>query len=600
MLLPGISQIANTYTPNGDESFAIDRAVTKADEQSLNLLLSFISPDVPDSLIKREAALGLRSFADLASTRISIQRKIEKSILTSLPSTNDRETRIAFVENLGYFGTSSSLPILSDLALDDKDSHVRWASVVAIGRLPDKVNIEILIKAFEVEGITTGENWPSAAALLSLSRRVELADQPVVEPFLCSVLEIGNGVVSRYACLALSRFSTVGKCVFDELLNLLGNEQAEASARGYAALAVSGLLRSVEPSELGKIENLVESLCKQDVLDVEEPEDVWATEFLAELASLLELEDVSVQLNMMLSNVYTDWRADYYDALASYAQAEIAVRSEKYADATDNFMAAIKRLESISTSMESSKGLSLATANFRLDITRARLRLHQLLLSWVDCAGAPPNYLVSEAAEIAAIYRTYSSREAELTGSKQLSQRELTYVVSTRRLVEFLKLLIELDVMSRRKIDEVDADIETIVNQALGYVDDLGDRFHASLARGLEHLVEILRSQLINLRKAFDANVAIGSKLSVVRSVVGEMRTAFSHANWPMPARACPVGGLGRGEIKIITEGLNGNGSRDDPLRFPDDSCSVLNVAIRIIEMAPGGATRVAIKLRIG
>ncbi len=602
VLLPGISQIDTELGQVSSEAVAIDNALTDRDLKALDAVLAFVEPGILDGPTKREAALGLRSFAELASDGISIQRRIERSILTALEQTSDRDTRIALVENLGYFGTEDSVPVLTEKAIDDADPHTRWAAIVALGRVPAAVEIQVLLDAFEVGSAPLEENWPTAATLLSIARRVEESELELVQPLLGRVVGGGEPTLARYACLALSRFTAVNDEVVSALMSLLGDSTAVASTRGYAALAISGLLRSLRDDQLEGVEALVESLHQEQVLGVEEPEDVWATEFLAELASLLEMEAVSAQLNRTLSDAYTDWRADYYYALASYAEAELQVRNEAPADAARNFQDAVRRLEGMEKAIRAEDGLHRATATFRLDITRARLRLHNLLEAWPDAmASQRLDTLIEEADEVAAIYRRYSSHETQLVGPKHLSERELEYVVSTCRLVELLRLLLDLDRATRAPGDDKSVEIIDRVHDAARVLAKLGDRFEASLARGLGGLVSSLQKRIGDLEAVLAVDAAtLRTKQDAVRDELDAVRFAFGRANWPMPARACPVGGLGRGEVSVITEGLSGDGSRNEPLEYKLDGPVVVNVAIKIQEMAPGGSTRAAVRLRVG
>lgn len=579
---------------------AIDRALTSRNAEALNLVLDKVQPSVSDSPMKREAALGLRSFADLATRRISVQRRIERAILVALESTSDRDTRIALVENLGYFGTAESLAVLSDRATHDSDAHTRWAAIVALGRLPCEVDIRILLEAFEHVSSPEDENWPAAAALLSIARRVEEDDLERVQPLLGRVVRTGDATLARYACLALSRFSAVDDQVVDALMELLGDASAEASTRGYSALAISGLLRSLDDAHIHRVEALVDSLHREQVLGVEEPEDVWATEFLAELASLLEMEAVSAQLNRTLSDTYTDWRADYYDALASYAEAELLVRQAAPGDAARSFRAAVRRLEGMNETIRAEDGLHRATVSFRLDICRARLRLHRLLEEWSEAIGGALDALIDEAVEIAAVYKRYSAHETQLVGPKHLSERELEYVLSTGRLVELLKLLLELDRASRTPGAFEGAEIDDRVEEAASVLERLGDRFEASLARGLAGLVSELGGQIRELQAGLAEQATTRSKQVAVRTLLEGVRSEFGRTNWPMPARACPVGGLGRGEVDVVPEGLDGDGTVDSPFSYASTGPVVVNTAIRIQEMAPGGATRASVRLRIG
>ena len=119
--------------------------------------------------------------------------------------------------------------------------------------------------------------------------------------------------------------------------------------------------------------------------------------------------------------------------------------------------------------------------------------------------------------------------------------------------------------------------------------------------KGSKHFVDIsiesVEQIYSTLQKTDDA---FHNKLRASRALVSEIKGLISKTTWPMPARACPLGGLGKGTINIKKEEILGDGTQNTPFIFSRNSTAVINLLVTIEEMAPGGLTTACIEGSFG
>ena len=107
---------------------------------------------------------------------------------------------------------------------------------------------------------------------------------------------------------------------------------------------------------------------------MDEPEAIWGTEFLAELATLLELNERAAELHEVLADMFTDWRSTYCEAVSLYERGEHAVRMADGESALAYFTDARDQLRTLQRDAPTEQ----ATIRFRRDIVSARLACTRL------------------------------------------------------------------------------------------------------------------------------------------------------------------------------------------------------------------------------
>lgn len=576
-----------------DLLWTIETSVDDLSDENLSLLLESVTHS--DQRVALEAALTLRAFSDFIRENSKRQNDTEKRILASIFNIEDEATQCALVENLGYFGGKDSVAALAELLTGEatKD-HVRWATAIALGRLPGVKVEEHLLPALE----HCDHEWTKVALVLAIARNASEGDRKSLELIYRGFLGAENKeIVVRYACLGLSRSSVHDDETAEQLIAILGDDQLGIAVRGYAALAIASALSSYSDTRVGHIERVLGRFSRQSPVDMAEPEAVWGVEFLAELASILEQNEVSASLNGLLAEHFDDWRAGYYTCMMYYEQGESAVRRNGGDDAILEYEKALSALKP-HRSGDAAKDLpreAVATMQFRSDIVQSRLKLQMIIRDWIDAVR--PSDLEGLAGAIAPVYqgyRRYATMTATLGADRQLVDREIAYLRNTSDLVAVIEMLIQFDYKLQIMKASTDVAIE-IQAELVGIIERLeriGNRFSGGFAQSLNELVRKLLNDLIGLERGIrKTNIASMDVLRLARSALSGVRGAFWSASWPMPGRACPVYGLGRATFSIKKEGLMGLGTEDDPFVFPAGSLAVIPVSVHIDEMAPGGAT---------
>jgi HEAT repeat protein len=565
---------------------ALDAAPRQKDEATLDFVLSCLENE--DEVIITEAVQVLRAFESLINSNGQLQTRTEQRLLKAMRSAPDA-VLIYMAEDLGYIGTEASTPALGTLLSDGSQvDDVRWACAIALGRLPGDQVVDALL-----DGLTSEHEWTVAAALLGLSRRAVARNQSVLEPvFGWKLSALAPPLIRRYACLGLSRFDELSAAQLDALTEILGDgsDASPLELKGYAALALSSCLRRCPDTVIKQCERLVDELTRSLPRQKIEPETVWALEFLAELATLLELNDASAQCHAVLSTCFSDWRAPYYKALSKYAEAEGLTPYDKN-KAGELFAEALSVLPKVQDTYVDDR----ATVSFRREIVEARVKMHEVVSRWIDAVD--PRHLPGLADELRAVGAVYArySQPGHLGGQglKQLSEREREYLNSTRRLVDAMADLVRVDAALRM----THTDIEAIRRKLLDIAEKLRplkDEFNNNLARSLFRLVDDVLQRIGVLHAALRSRQD-SAEDDQLRSSVLELRSLFSRATWPMPARACPISGLGRGTLRVMKEDVPGDGTADSPYLYLEGTPAILNVITEIAEMAPGGSTKATV-----
>ncbi|WP_179276592.1 HEAT repeat domain-containing protein [Rhodococcus sp. 14-1411-2a] len=584
--VPGLMNTAD----HSSEWEVFEKCMASRTDTDLGHLLDLLENPASHTL-HREVALGIRAFARVAQSKRSLQRQTERRLLQALGLDRyDDDTRIAIVENLGYVGSSSSLCLLGNLVeKQDEVDHVRWAAATALGRLNLSGSVPFLIS-----GIASTHAWTRAAALLGLSRRIDERDRPEVEPMLAGLLTADDQTVRRYACLAISRFSSVQDDTSSLLLDIIESLETTVALKGYAALAMSSVISSCSERRRQRCETVLSGLVLSIRAELSEPETVWGLEFLAELSTLVELHEVAEELYSELTELFDDWRGGYYDALSLYERGESEVQIG--GDELPYYRSALETLRAIETNDSQAKQAVL----FRIDIVEARLGLQEAIRDWQNTFD-PGQLLLLErhVRGLAAVFARYSSTPSPHQGVKRLSERERDYLVGTKRLVEVLAGTIALEATWRRGTAN-ETEIRALLRNLTDVLRVVAEQFRGQLARGpLALASDAYREAEETLGLLENATLAWTDRERGLAPLTSELRRLFGTSTWPMPARACPISGLGRGDLTVLAEDIPGAGTVQNPYMFPSDAPAVVNLIADIHEMAPGGATRARLECEV-
>ncbi|WP_280362034.1 HEAT repeat domain-containing protein [Nocardia wallacei] len=571
----------------------LDQTISNQNPDELVFLLECL--ESADSDITREAALCIRSFGTFINRIRSTQLQTEQRVLDAIDRTADLSTKIALVEDLGYIGTMASYSALSGFTTDPKEhDQIRWSAAIALARIGDENVVEPLVRLAR-----TSVDWVAAAAILGLARHASDRNQDVLEPLFVEFLEkTPDPVLQRYTCLGLSHFDQLKDSSVNAVLKLIEDSNSAADVRGFSALALSSVLRNVDQSVRSRINGAIKDVVRRPLPASRDPEVVWGLEFLAELSTLSELNSSAGSLYTLLSERFDDWRSAYYEAMSLYESSEAKRHEGSINEATDDLADALIRLRSIlpQTTAEHE------TIQFRIDLVRARLALHDVLLSWDQSIDSAQVDSVPD--EIDAVVRMYSvyaqpiSLSKTREGVKRLSQRETDYLKKTISLLQVMKVVASVDRSIRAGRDP--AEFHQAVLRINNSIRQLRTQFEDHLAEGptrvLAEAAPIVERMKVVLSLS-RANKA--EQLQELSTAVEDLRTVFLRATLPMPARACPIGGLGRGSIYVLAEDVPGTGSSEDPYRFASGVPAVLNVIAEIVEMAPGATTQADVMLEV-
>ena len=586
-----IPRVIPDNTPSGEIWRRLDSACAAPSQDSIEFVLDCLHNQ--EHAVAREAVMTLRALAGQINRRRHLQVRAEKELRDATHSP-DLLTRIAAAEDLGYIGTVDSIPALSRLVQDvNEQESVRWAAAIALSRIPDDSAIAPLVAAS-----ATVEGGAALGTLLALSRRASEQIQDLLEPIFARFLVPSTaGSLKRYSCLGLSRFRKLSASSLAQLLDVFGDYSLEVDTRGFAALTLSSCLPSLDASTRARVERLVDSFAGTVSTESLHPETIWSLEFTAELATLLELNESAARFYRLLAGSFEDWRRLYYTALGLYEQGEASVRQGEIDEGLQMFYSAARQLESIRDA-DPDEALTIA---FRRDVTRARLLVQEIIRDWLHSVEVESLAALADSMrEVIGTYARYSGTMAESSSPKQLSLREAEYIRTTRRLMEIMRLLLLLDASLRSSHPDLDQMANEIDNlqEALG---DVRSQYFARLPQVLRSLVGEAHSRFRALQVTLE-QPQLGSlhKLRALRSLMSELRGLFRKATWPMPARACPVGGLGRGQIAVLQEDIRGDGTAEEPLELPKGGPFVLNILVHIEEMAPGASTRAVVVCRVG
>lgn len=597
--IPGLIDSENIL---GEKWYLIDTAPKNINKETLYKLLNLLDSREEISII-REAILDLRSFVDLVAIDKKLQLLCEEKIIRILPVIQERDCRIALVELIGYVGSDNLAVELGQIILDNREEcHVVWAAAIAISRLSTSVAVQYLSQTYDnflekQERISescnvTDEEWVRAATLLGLARHADEKNRSKLEKYFSKELDSYNQILRRYACLGLSKFNELSDSTLLLLVEGLGDTSIPISVQGYVALALISSLDNYSDTVKEKIENYLENYTIVADSTFIEPETLWGLEYLAELAALLEIHTVAAKFHLQLSELFDDWRRSYYKAIYYYEKGDSLVLQGLHNEALQSFYEASHEIRKI----RAIEGESKSIVNFRTDIINVRFILQNIIISWLQSFIRDDiiEYKLRLEKEVICIYKRYRYSIDTSIDDKKFSERERKYITGTISILEIIMLIMQLDIECKSIEISID-NIYNLVEQILESLKEIKPFVVES--KGSKHFADIALNSVNQIYNTLQQNNDLRyNELRASRALVSEIKGLISKTTWPMPARACPLGGLGKGAIKINGDDILGEGTSNKPYIFSRNSPIVVNILVTIEEMAPGGLTSACVE----
>jgi len=578
--IPGLSEVQT-------ESEKVLEEIVNASKdgvESVPKLLEYLEDNQyqDDTDILEEIATSIRALEETINNSADLRQNVEQTILDVLPDIDYRLPRIYFIEVLGYIGTEQSLTYLRNLLVEDSnDDHIRWAAAIALGRLPSEKVIEPIF-----EGLESDHKWTVAGCLLQLTRRTDEVTHSRLESTFSDYLTADSDpLFKQYACLGLSRIENISSDTSEALAELLKDPSEEIEVKGYTALALTACIRESDEEFIMDMSTIVADLSTD--FEISSSVAILGVEYLAELASFLGENSKAADLHERLSEVYTNWKERYHRAYSVYYRAEAEIKEGDSGRANELLTQALQSMPSGDLPDESQ-----AAIEFRRKILDARLSIQRVVNNWENVIQVDRlERLVEDVERAERIYTRYSQGRANVQNSKELSARQTEYVGAMREITEIIEVFLRMDIQRRRgdlNHIEVHENLRLIANVA----GDLRPALEDNLANDLVSTIDEIERMASRVSRVFeDSSKSDEAKSEAIRDLLEEVKATFVTTTWPMPARTCPVSGLGRGSITLRTDKVEGTGTYEDPYAFPADGPALLNIIVEIDEMAPGSRT---------
>lgn len=603
-----VPMLADKVNPKDAEWCFVDCAAQVITSQNAMGLISLLNSE--SILLVRESALALRSYVNYLSHYIRQRTACEKAIcqaLESPPTGSDCvDAQIALTELLGYIGTSKSIPVLKNLINSTMHSHVKWAAIIAIGRLPYDNIVDILIEAakkvvidsqhhtvLEREGVSDAE-WVEAALLLCISRRVvgivEEEQRNWLETYFSSYFVSSNLVLHRYACLGLNQLGIISETTIDSLLRLI-SDASHITEKGYYAMAILPMFRMSHYAKrslvwneerLAIIRNVLSATSRQYTI-TSEPDSIWGLENLADLSLEIESNDLAFKFHTILAESFVDWRFSYYEALAAYEKAELAIaRNRPHFFVFQQFKNALTCLEQI----EEDDEYAMSVILFRQSIIETRIHLLEVLYDWQSASTHDSLMRLKDRMQTEVInsYNLYMIGE----GRQVVFKREIDCIHDTICILEIIRKIItfhaelysytSLSEELQNMLIEISVDISQITEQ---------EEF------SMEHtnVLNLLTQKILNVKKEFEVKNGYENVLRLMREIVSFVNSI----SWTMPAQMCMLNGLGKGSISVVNENHAGQGTATDPYVLYSDKNSIDILLSINLEVITGSAIQTAV-----
>ncbi len=267
----------NIASVEGADGFRQCEAALKGPSQS-SVAAVLLLLDSPLLLVRIEAALTLRALSSTINEFPTLQNKVERALIDFSRMEQNRDARVAAIEDLGYIGGDLSCAYLSELSRASTCEQSCWAAAIALGRLGEPEDVWRPLVAL----VDNPSRWVRSAALLSLARRADRELREHLEPvFARFLLKTEDEQLRIYACLGLNRYREFQPSTWERLAAALSDDMAQVGSKGYAALAITGAYQSCPQAIKSAIVNVLATLPRGTDLGAGSIDAVWGYEFLA-------------------------------------------------------------------------------------------------------------------------------------------------------------------------------------------------------------------------------------------------------------------------------------------------------------------------------
>lgn len=552
--------------------------------ETIRLLLELFDDDAPE--VRTDVALRLRGLEKVIKSSPDLYAASVNALIKALHD-DCEEVRIYSAEDLGYIQSEDAVSHLVEILKNDQSKDARWSAAIALGRISSKSSVPFLVQStLEDEYYRVRQS-----CLLSLGRlgQEAYAASPNLVGTLGKSLIEGPASIKGYAAFALGQLESPSIEYIGQLIETLSPNLSELETRYYyhiqnnAVLALGRLADWIKAGEVHAIENkLKESLVTEEEREKKSPYYLWFLEYAAELASTLELHGLAKDYYHRLSENSTDWRKHYYRGIAHYETGEEFAEEQDVERAIRYLEQAISDFNKCGTiPPEAEQGL-----RFRQQMATARKLLLEGLSEWVDQVG--DNYEQTKAKfenarKIYSAFVTGVSRSVE--GNKQLTQKEKEFIYGLRVVANLGTEFVEIEEAlnktqlpsAKTKLAYVKSEIETLIGRLkkenVNYLKTLGERILEKITGCLDDLT--------------DKPV---SDVQIIMKALGEIRQTFLGSSFPLPARMCPIVGLGKARIVFRIPGsAGGSGERQVPYVFPSNQKLVLVADVYVDERTRSG-----------
>jgi len=535
-----------------------------------------------DPRVRVEVALRFRALEKLIKN--SGEKVYDKCVGALIQALHDpdRDVRAYVSEDLGYMFNADAISALL-ISLNDEDDHVRWASAIALGRIGHPRVVPHLVRK-----ITTDQfDRVRQSALLGLGRigRAAYDECPEMLEALVKTLESGSDVAKSYAAFALGQLGDIATNYIGKLAEALSSANV-VDIRSNAALALGKLVDEITDDQREKIkQRLSEPLDSFLQGEAISPYYFWFLEYGGELASSLELHSIASKFYETLGKVSPSWQKTYFEALSKYEQAE------EYCEKGE-IEGAISLLDTALQELRGCKGYPVDAQEgmrFRTLMVEARKNIVEGIIDWSKAIADE----YSEAQrKFRAAYKVYATFSVPPTGplqeKKRLTEREVNFIATLKYMAWFGERFIEIELAT---IAGDTTKAKNLLSNIEVDTDRLSERISSSSTAYFQLFVQNIHMKISDLISNIRSEKDELSTIKAIRQGIDSVRQLYCSTSFPLPARMCPVVGLGVAKIGVrVTGAFGGDGSSSSgPMFFTCDAKLVITVDIFVEKRTRSG-----------
>lgn len=579
LVVSRMAKVVKMLEPASREE-VVDLLYLLGNPEAIRLLFSLTND--PCENVRAVAFLRIRGLEKLIKN--AGEQLVEECVSTLMQGLKDpsADVRTYAAEDLGYVYNSKAVSLMIDMLPAEEADHVRWAIVIALGRVNDPgAVIPVLVDRAKNDTF----NRVRQAALLGMSRQgiAVWEKDPGVREFLNSVLKAGDEDERSYAAYTLGQIGQPSVPCVGSLIQTLTD--TSVAVRSNACLALVKLSDWIPENHEPEIKSSLEQFSGPDCRKDTSPYYYWYLEYAAQLASAFEWHDFASECFSWLSGKYSDWRKPYYSSLAKYELAESSCEHGNLEESSRLLSEADKLIKKHKDfPLDAGEGIQ-----FRRLIIDARKYIIEGLQAWDIAIGDDYEAVKAYFNRAFRIYSLISlPKENKSPENKRLTKRERG-ALNTLKFIAFfgvqfadIRLATQRgDLMTARNIlDDVDASVNELIRS-------MGPDSTAYL----HQLVQKIRSEVSKMLTSLNTDSDKNSPARVFQEGINAVKNAYIATAFPSIAIGCPVAGLGKAHIiSRIFGGKGGDGSdHSNPLLFPCDVKLVINVEVRVEKRTRAG-----------